>query len=262
MLGSSHLALEDAARNGHVAVCDLLAQHPCMSAQAVRSAVCKAAAKGEIEVMQLLMSKCPDAASQHLRGSPMYEAVTRGQIQAIQLLIQHGADIDGKDGTPWTLQNTVSLPPLGLAAYGDQIPAVQWMLQHGADAKPLAQTTLWGNLSAVRLLQESGRDISTWGRVAFDAAILEATSKRDNVEVVLQLLSLSPPDYFLSVPHPDNARRDQLVRRFKNYLEQIQHQKAVRLLQAAVRHGHTGFVQLLQQEGVAAPEEGAPSTGS
>jgi hypothetical protein len=243
-------ALEGAASNGHVAACDLLAQHPCITIQAVRSAVCKAAGKGRLDVLQMLMRSYPDAASPGLWGYPMTEAAVSGQVQAMQLLVQHGADIHGTTATPWTSHVMMSLPPLHHAAFYNHIPAVQWLLQRGADVRQLALATQLGNLSTVRLLQESGRDISTWGGIAFEAAIAGAIKDRDNVEVLLQLLSLSPPDYFLPVPHPDNVRSAQFVRVVNNYLEEIQHQQAVRLLQAAVQHGHTGFAQMLQREGV------------
>jgi hypothetical protein len=89
-----------AASNGHVATCQLLLQQPCITAQGVRWAVRDAAAAGQLDVMQLLMTSRPDAASPDLYGNPMCAAAERGNLEAMQLLLQHGADIDGGHGTP------------------------------------------------------------------------------------------------------------------------------------------------------------------
>jgi hypothetical protein len=158
------VALELVAGNGHAAVCDLLAQHPCITAQSVRLAVCKAAAGGHLDVLQMLITSRPDAVSPGLYGNPMYEAAANSQIDSMQLLLQHGADINCTSGMPWS-EACQTVPPVQAAVIQGQAPAtIQWMLEQGADAGPaLKAAAVTDNLPVLRLLLDSGPDINTRG---------------------------------------------------------------------------------------------------
>jgi ankyrin repeat protein len=238
-----------AASSGHVAVCNLLVQHPYITAEDVRWAVREAAAAGQLDVLQLLITSCPDAASPDLRGCPLSEAAHYGQVQAMQLLLQHGADINGTPGTPWSEPYQMQWPLQSAVAQG-HVAAVQWMLEQGADAGPaLATAAEVGNLPVLRLLLDWGADISTWGGLAFRAALGECQT-----HAACLLLGAGPADYFMSAapPHPNLELAD-ISLRASNYVEKIDYQQASALWQAAVQRGHRWFAQLLEQEGVALP---------
>jgi ankyrin repeat protein len=186
----------------------------------------------------------------------MYDAASNGQVQAMQLLLQHGAHINGNNGTPWKDKHyRVPLPPLERAVAHNQVTAIQWMLEQGADAGPALSTAAGaGNLPIVCLLLESGADVATWGGGAFSAAMKGQSEGRDTLEVVLLLLASGPTDYFM--PKPDSPLApDHFLRHVKSFLHSLGQHKAATLLQAAVQHGHTEFAQMLLREGVAVAGE-------
>jgi hypothetical protein len=122
-----------AAGAGHVDVASVLLDHPSCTAQIVRDAVCEAACRGQLEVLQLLVSSRPDAGSPKLRGSPMGAAAMYGDVAAMEVLVQHGADVNGSKGSPWRSDED-SAPPLLEAVMRGQVAAVAWLLQQGINA--------------------------------------------------------------------------------------------------------------------------------
>jgi hypothetical protein len=95
-----------------------------------------AAAAGQLDVMQPLITSRPDAASPGLYNNPLCEAAAADQVQAMQLLLQHGADINGTPGTPWSDSGHVR-PHLCAISAGCAPFTIQWMLEQGADAGQL-----------------------------------------------------------------------------------------------------------------------------
>jgi ankyrin repeat protein len=210
-----------------------------------------AVVEGHLDVLQLLITSCPDAASPELYGSPMHGAATTGNVQAMQILLQHGADINATPGTPWS-DPYPSERPLHAAIAKRQAPAtIQWMLEQGADAGPaLPAAAEAGNLPVLSLLLDWGADISTWGGRAFSTALFECQS-----QAACLLLRAGPPDYFMSAAHPHPGIKvndiNHCVNRFLQLANGDHHASA--LLQAAVQHGHTHFAQLLEQRGATLP---------
>jgi hypothetical protein len=236
--------------DGHVAVCNLLAQHPTITAQTVRTAVVTAAGRGQAKSLQLLITSRPDAASPHLHGSPMFAAAANGHVESMQILLQHGADINCKPGTPWSeMGEARKSQPVQYAVMNGRDRATQWMLEQGADAGPaLAAAAEYGNLFAARLLLSKGADtMLVWGGLALRSAL-----RRGHDEMVHLLLSAGPPDGFMSKarPHPDIVV-DSLDFCVCRFLGKHDCHTASALLQAAVQHGHTVFAQMLQEQGVA-----------
>jgi hypothetical protein len=180
----------------------------------------------------------------------MCDAALSGNVQAMQLLLQHGADINGTPGTPWSSPYR-GYWPLQVAVALKPAPAtIQWMLEQGADAgQALAPAASAGNLPVLRLLLERGADISTWGGQAFRKSLANCQT-----EAACLLLGAGPPDYFMSAapPHPEVVM-DDLDHCVSTFLQQVDDHQASALLQAAVQHGHTGLTQMLQQRGVALP---------
>jgi hypothetical protein len=245
-----YTALMRAAANGHVAVCHLLLQHPCITGQDVRWAVTEAAAAGHLDVLHLLITSRPDAASPDLFGSPMQEAASIGNFQAMQFLLQHGADINATPGTPWGEPYHIRTPLCAAVVQGHAPATVEWMLEQGANAGPaLATAARIGNLPVLRKLLDWGADINTWGGLAFRSALCECQT-----EAACLLLGAGPPDYFMSAapPHPGMGL-DDIDHLVSNYVHKGGHQHASTLLQTAVQHGHTEFAQMLQEQGVALP---------
>jgi hypothetical protein len=64
--------------------------------------MCSAISCGRLDVLQLLLTERPDASSPHLVEPPMLCAARSGSVKAMQLLVEHGADINGRRGTPWS----------------------------------------------------------------------------------------------------------------------------------------------------------------
>jgi hypothetical protein len=121
---------------GRAGIVSLLLSHPSCTAQAVRDAVCEAVSERQLEVLRMLVSSRPDAGSPRLRGSPMAEAALCGNIAAMEVLVQHGADVNGSRGSPWQCDED-SFPwrcPIYNAVLHGQVAAVAWLLQHLAKA--------------------------------------------------------------------------------------------------------------------------------
>jgi ankyrin repeat protein len=53
-------------------------------------------------VVQLLIASHPDISSPKLLGTPLCSAATHGNIAAMQLLVQPGADVNANEGKPWS----------------------------------------------------------------------------------------------------------------------------------------------------------------
>jgi ankyrin repeat protein len=175
----------------------------------------------------------------------MHAAAYHGPVQAMQLLLQHGADINSKPGTPWSNLHRASLDvPLAYAAYNNGVTTIQWMLEQGADAG-LALVTA----SSVGNLPVLGADINTWGGLALRLAL-----PKWHLSTSCLLLGAGPPDYFMSAapPHPGMEMED-INYCVSAFLQMADEHKALALLQAAVQHGHTVFAQMLQEQGVALP---------
>jgi hypothetical protein len=172
--------VRQAARSGHVALCKLLVQHTCITARGVRQAVCEAASAGQLDVLQLLLNSCPDAAKSDLVSNPMHHAASTGNVQAMQLLLQHGAGINSTRRLSAPRTPDDSQWPLLSAVQKGQAPAtIQWMLEQGANAGPaLASAAQSGNLPVLGLLLDWGPDMDTWGELAFVQRYINAKHKQ------------------------------------------------------------------------------------
>jgi ankyrin repeat protein len=191
-------------------------------------------------MLDLLMRSCPDAASPQLEGAPMSSAAANGQHEAMQVLMQHGADINGSPGTPWSCASDQEPPFKQVVMWGDA-ETVAWMLQHGANATAaLGVAGTREDPEIIRLLLQWGADVNAEGPYAMLAAL-----RLCRVEVAHVLLAAGPPDYFT------NDIGDCEVSMCLNHMKPDQ---APALLQAALQHGHVGFATMLQQQGIRLPK--------
>jgi hypothetical protein len=60
-------------------------------------------------VLRKLVSSRPDAGNPKLGGSPMLAAALDRNIPAMEVLVQHGADVNNDQGSPW--HNSASSDP-------------------------------------------------------------------------------------------------------------------------------------------------------
>ncbi len=90
--------------------------------------VCQYAIRGNITDMEyrLCFGEDPNRPTAKFFGyRPLHWSIVYGQYDAAEMLLSHGADIEGMD---W-----VQRTPLHIAIEGHNEIAVQWLLDHGAD---------------------------------------------------------------------------------------------------------------------------------
>jgi hypothetical protein len=240
---SLEYALLTATRQGYVPTVSLLAQHPAITAQHARDAVCSAAEHGQLQVMQALITSRPDASDPGVGGNPMYWAALHAQVPAMQLLLQHGADIHNIKGQPWS-SGEAGLPLKG-AAFSGQLEAVRWLLEQGVTdvevGEALKEAVIGGHVSIVRyLLQECSRSINDHGPAALTAAL-----QRGNPEAVCLLLEAGTPT--------DGPTFVQAAYRYLKCLDHYRPEAVDATLQAATQHGHTQFAEVLRELRAAQP---------
>jgi ankyrin repeat protein len=230
-------ALVNATNQGHVPVVSLLAQHPAITAQDARDAVCSAGRRGQLEVLQLLITARPDASDPQLRGtSPMCAAAEGGHVAAMQLLVQHGADVHNSRGSPWSSATAVSYLPAFAAAMWGKLEAVRWLHEQGvtdAEAgRALVAAARGGHVPVTQYLLQCGASLNVYGPDALKAAL-----KGGHVEVVCLLLEAGTPT--------DDAAS--FIQAAQRCLRQVDSKQMNVIFQAATQHGHAQFAEVLKE---------------
>lgn len=120
-------------------------------------------AQGDVSSVKAMLERHPEwAQRQTNRGkTPLHYAVSNGQIDCMNLLVEHGADLNARDHTGMT--------PLHAAAMLGRVREAEWLLDHGAarDAKdtfgdtPLHTAAVFGQGDMVKMLLERGSDGQT-----------------------------------------------------------------------------------------------------
>lgn len=86
----------------------------------------RAASKGNVAIMQLLLGRGADPKAVCVRGrSVLMYACAAGRDRAARLLLEHKVDVNRPDSNGWT--------PLLFAVGGDSLDVVQQIIAHGAD---------------------------------------------------------------------------------------------------------------------------------
>lgn len=128
----------------------------------------------------------------------MREAATKGDLRAIQILVELGLDINQPEYPP---DDPMHLPegPIDRAASAGHLEVVRWMLDHGAQVNfefkglkrcvPLVSAATNGHLEVVKLLVERGADIHATGGWANVTPITQAAlyGKQDVYEYLYSL---------------------------------------------------------------------------
>lgn len=151
-----------------------------------------AAANCQIDVMQLLLDRginVNETPATGTRRTALQEAAMGGHLDAITLLIRHGADINLAFGGRTALQ---------AAAGGGHFDAMKLLLRHGADinqapAEGYGRTALQaaaqhGNLEAMNLLLRYGADINQAPAARGGMTALQAATQRGHLEAMKLLI--------------------------------------------------------------------------
>jgi hypothetical protein len=166
----------------------------------------------------------------------MYYAAGSGQVAAMQMVVQHGADVHNTKGTPWSspfVKEYSRLPVFAAADWG-QLEAIRWLHEQGMteDEVGVALEAAADKAAITRyLLQDCGANVSIHGPVALGRAM-----KYRHLEVVCLLLQAGTP--------ADGATILQAAQLCLMYLEP---QQLDTLLQAGTQHGQTEFADMLQE---------------
>jgi ankyrin repeat protein len=244
---SLEYALFKAMSKGHVPVVRLLAQHPAITAQQARDAVCAAAMHGQLEVLQALITTRPDASDPQLARSPMHDAAEYGQLAAMQVLVQHGADVHNSQGKPWSSRAIpgVRIVPAYSAAVGESLEVIMWLHQQGMTEEEVGRALMaaarQGNARISRyLLQECLVNPELYGLDALKPALQYGC-----LEVACLLLEAGTPTYGMTRAFMQHA-----LRGVDSYQLNV-------LLQAAAQPGQEDFADMLKELIAAANQDGA-----
>lgn len=121
----------------------------------VRTAVAAAAELGDLEELKRLLLLMPESAASEedeTGARPLMFAAAGGSIEAAQLLLDFGADINAKNFLNW--------PALLFASLADQKDMVAWLVNQGADLsdRELILTAWTGNAQALSAMLDLYQD--------------------------------------------------------------------------------------------------------
>ena len=91
-----------------------------------------------LEIVRALIAAGADVNAGRRGRTHLGEFTTKGNLQAADLLIQHGADVDKKNQRGLTPLQAMIYPPSWAERYGDPIPNIEFLLARGADIDALS----------------------------------------------------------------------------------------------------------------------------
>jgi ankyrin repeat protein len=151
----------------------------------------EAAAFGRLDRLRTLLDRSPEAANQRSEDgfTPLHLAIFGGSLDAVRLLIAHGADVDAVSEHP-----TIRVRPLGTAAFVRSTEAARLLLDAGADVNgrsegsftALHSAAASGDRDLVHLLLERGADAALADVQGRRPAELAETSGAKDVAEVLR----------------------------------------------------------------------------
>lgn len=117
-----------------------------------------AAAKGELKLLELLLDHGADIDARDNRGStPLHVAAAQGRLETAALLLQRGAALECRDAAGWT--------PLAAAAAAGQVKVAEFLIERGADINargplriPILKVAM-NHPALITLLLDRGADI-------------------------------------------------------------------------------------------------------
>jgi hypothetical protein len=231
-------ALDKAVQQGHTGVCSLILQHPSSTPAQAHVAMCIAAQRGQLEVLQVLLKTHPDATfvSSDPYSTLMCSAAAGGHIPAMQLLLQHDRDTGSN-----ICSNQAALGrAMSTATKNEHLQAVRWLLDHGGDPnQAVTACRCIGHMDILRLLLDRGANILLHGPWMLVCALLIKEP-----ELAQLLLEVGVPTNTTVLQRLEQLQQAGTLCTYVSHFSK--HQSAA-LLEAAVRHGHTQFAQLWGQ---------------
>jgi ankyrin repeat protein len=183
-----------------------------------------AASAGQINVVDLLISKGADVNAKDIRGgeTPLFYAAKAGQKNVVELLIDKGADVNARGS-----QHSGALES---AAWLGRSDVAELLIAKGADVNakddwdyiPLHAAAGSGLVEIVKLLIAKGSDVNAkneWGETPLHSAILYGQIR------VVEVLIAKSADVNAKTNHGQTP------------------------LQSAQKNGHTDIVELLRKHG-------------
>jgi hypothetical protein len=167
----------------------------------------------------------------------MYVAAAYGQVEAMQLLVQHGADVHNSRGSPWSSATADSYLPALAAVMWGELEAVKWLHDQGmtdAEMGEALEAAAGNGYAPVThyLLQKCGPNVSLYGPDALRSAL-----KEGHVEEVCLLLEAGTPT-------DDGVSFIQAAQRC---LRRVGPEQMNVIFQAATQHGHAQFAEMLKE---------------
>jgi ankyrin repeat protein len=139
-------AFFEAARRGEVAlVGELLDSGVDIEAESWGNrALHKAAAKGRLEVVRLLLERGAELDARDSRGNtPMLHAAYNGQLEVVKLLVESGADVQAQNTLHWT--------GVMQAVVERKLPTVRYLVEQGTRLDPVDQENGYTALTLARV---------------------------------------------------------------------------------------------------------------
>jgi hypothetical protein len=185
--------------------------------------------------MQVLIVSRPDASNPDLSGSPMSEAAVFGHLPAMQLLVQHGADVHNSRAMSWSSTVVASDIYASASVYG-QLSTFRWLHAQGMTVDEVGRALVvaagMGHVPIIHyLMQECGANVSLYGPEALRLAL-----QHGRWGVVCLLLEAGTPT-------DDGAAFMQAAQRCVTRFNPEQFDT---ILQAATQHGHTQLADMLR----------------
>jgi ankyrin repeat protein len=185
-------ALQLAAQHGHVDVVRLLGNSRCDINAVVSdggvNALHLAAEKRHLAVAQVLLEGGAMQTTTANGAAPLHSAAKHGDMDMLELLIDHGADIAALHGP------TQAPTPLGIACVSGHMPAAARLMEAGAGVNstcsrgitPLHGAATSGKLALVRMLLRAGASVNAVNGRGFTPLL--CACQRGYAEIVRELL--------------------------------------------------------------------------
>jgi ankyrin repeat protein len=136
----------------------------------------EAVLRGQIDVVRLLLNSGADPNTRTTQGSTLlHDAALKGHLEMAALLLDRGAKVN--------LPNAAGATPLHDAALGGSVPVAALLIARGADvnardkesgATPLHNAASWGRREAAEFLVKKGADANARtnsGKTAYELAV-------------------------------------------------------------------------------------------
>ncbi|USP76308.1 Arp Ankyrin repeat protein [Curvularia clavata] len=255
--GYGYTLLYVAAMHGHYGTTELLleksAQMKGRLSTIYNAALQGAAAKGDKEIIELLLRNGADLNARGEHETPLIAASLRGHKAIVELLLEKGAEVNASRET-----NT----PLSAASFGGHKAIVELLLEKGAEVNankehntPLIAASFCGHRAVIELLLDKGAEVNIQGGM-FGSALQAATAmgKKSIVEILLEKgaeVNMQGGMYGNALSAASAHGHESIVRLLLEKGAEINVSNSLHgnALQSASAHGHESIVRLLLEKG-------------